>query len=157
MNDALFDMAEFSLPHKEQDNSPTSIGTMAEIKFLNECAQRGITCFVPIGHAQKADCVVWCPPTRPVTVQVKKAYLGPGHRTWKIQTCSTKPTCLLNPKDFGQRYTNYADGDFDILAAYIGELDCFALWRLHEISGGTSIRWDSNAGRKNNFDVIQKY
>lgn len=62
------------LPRESGNLSETChSGMISEIIFATEAAKQGFGVFFPVGHSHKADLVVWKPPARPVTVQVKKA------------------------------------------------------------------------------------
>jgi hypothetical protein len=153
LQEDFFDLSEFT-SNKEnlKGNQNCDIGTISELQFMVEAAKNGFTIFTPIGHSQKADVVVWKKPNKPISVQIKKG-LFESSGNWKISTSSKKPSCMANKGEKGSLYTNYVDGDFDVLAAHIVESGCWALWRLKDIAGQSSIRWDGSP--KNNFELLE--
>jgi hypothetical protein len=152
LQETLFDLTEYSLECDEKkgnDNART--GTLSEIMFAIEAAKNGFDVFMPIGHAQKADCIIWKSPAKPISVQVKRAG-SKSINSYQISTSSKKPSCAANPNDRGSLYTNYHEGDFDVLAAHIAQQNCWALYRLKDICGQSSIRW--NGSPRNNFELL---
>ena len=137
--------------------SPTcNTGTLAEMIVATEAMKRGYSVFFPVGHAHKADLILWRPPFSPVTVQVKKATWQKGG-AFKFMIGSGKPSCAVSEKDYGLRYTPYKKGDFDVICAYIQERDDFVFYRLNEIAGKSSIRWrPDNGQRVNNWEDIEE-
>lgn len=147
---SLFDESPYIVYSKKEGNSNCDIGTFCEINFMSEAVKNGFVVFTPIGHSQKADLIVWKKPNRPISVQVKKGVLRESG-TWQISTSSKKPSCLNSNKE-SSLHTNYVEGDFDVLAAHIVEQNCWALWRLKDISGKSGITWDGSP--KNNFELL---
>ena len=61
--------------------------------------------------------------------------------SWKFIAGSGKPSCATNPKDYGKRYTRYQRGEFDALAMWVQEKECFVFWTLNElVERGSSLR-----------------
>lgn len=145
------------LPRESGNLSETChSGMMSEMIFATEAAKQGFGVFFPVGHSQKADLVVWKPPARPVTVQVKKATWQKGG-AFKFMVGSGKPSCAANPNDYGKRYTPYQKGDFDVLCAHIAEHDTFAFYNLEDLAGKSSHRWRAGIGqRENNWDIFKR-
>jgi hypothetical protein len=131
-------------------------GSIAEAEFLVRAQRNGWHCYVPFGHATKADVIVFRPFGRPVTVQIKKGvYQDRGSGSWKIMAGAGKPSCAVNPKDYGKRYTLYQRGEFDVLAMWVQEKECFVFWTLDELveRGVSCVRW--YAGNAcNNWQVL---
>lgn len=69
---------------------------------------------------------------------------------------SGRPSCAANPKDFGLRYRKYEKGDFDVLAAYILERDVFAFYKLSDVHGLSSTRWDISK-RSDNWEIFDEF
>jgi len=129
-------------------------GLIAEMLLATEAASRGFCVFFPIGHSQKADLVIWRPPSSPITIQVKKATFQDSG-SYKFMIGSGKPSCAGNSKDYGLRYTRYEKGDFDVLCAYILERNSFVFYYLDEIVGQSSMRWNPDGRqRENNWDIF---
>jgi hypothetical protein len=142
----LFDVGEFELPPDVSEDTPRNCesGSIAEAEFLVRAQRNGWHCYVPFGHATKADVIVFRPFGRPVTVQIKKGvFQGKGNGSWKIMAGSGKPSCAANPKDYGKRYTLYQRGEFDVLAMWVQEKECFVFWTLDELveRNVSCVRW----------------
>jgi len=151
LQESLFDDSIYIVDNRPNLNSNNSVGTISEIEFMSMAARNGFVVFVPIGHNQKADLVIWKKPNRPISVQVKKAVLRESG-TWQVSTSSKKPSCFTNKNNSDSLHTNYIEGDFDVLAAYILERNCWALWRLKDIVGSSGITWDGSP--INNFELL---
>jgi hypothetical protein len=152
LQDDFLDLCESAVNKSDLETaSHCDIGTISELEFIVEAAKSGFTIFTPIGHSQKADVIVWKKPNKPITIQIKKGFLEDSGN-YRISTSSKKPSCMANKGDKGNLYTNYIEGDFDVLAAHIVEHKCWALWRLRDIAGQSSIRWYGSP--KNNFDLL---
>lgn len=130
-------------------NDSCRIGLLAEIKFCEKAIQAGYDTFIPLGHSQKIDLIICKPSERPISIQIKKARQVSPDR-WRICTKSGNKYSANK----GVTYCKYKAGDFDVLAAYIAELDQWSLWWLDEVDGKSSIRWNPANGRKNNFDIL---
>lgn len=150
----LFDLDEFTVEERDQRRSSTcDAGTIAEMFVATEAAKNGFSVFFPIGHSQKADLIIWKPPIRPLTVQVKKATMQ-SCGSYKFMLGSGKPSCAANPKDFGLRYTKYSENDFDLLCAVIVERNSVLVYDLKSIAGKSTMRWSpSNGIMENNWDI----
>ncbi len=145
--DALFDDGEKS-------PSSCNIGLGAEVAFASKAISMGFTVFMPFGHSQKADLVIWKPPSRAITVQVKKATYQKDGGNFKFMIGSGKPSCASNPLDYGLRYTPYQRGDFDVMAVYMAERQSFVIYKLEDIVGKSSMRWTAGRNSENNWDVL---
>jgi hypothetical protein len=153
LQEDFFDLSEFTRNEENsKGNQNCDIGTISELQFMVEAAKNGFTIFTPIGHSQKADIVIWKKPKKPITIQVKKAVFKKGF-SWQISTSSKKSSSQFNPNIINSLYVNYIAGDFDILAAHITEHNCWALYRLIDICGKSSIGW--NGSPKNNFELLE--
>jgi hypothetical protein len=151
LQETLFDLTEYSLEYDEKKgNDHARIGTLSEIMFMSQAASHGFHIFMPIGHAQKADCIIWKPPAKSITVQIKKGVFRSN--IWEISTSAKRRSCAANLNDKGSLYTNYNEGNFDILAGHITEQNCWALYRLKDICGRSSISWKGSP--RNNFELL---
>lgn len=153
----LFDMTEIEvMPEQSSMSTTCKSGMLAEMIFAIEAAKRGFTVFFPIGHSQKADLIIWKPPARPISVQIKKATYQKESGSWKFMVGSGKPSCAANPNNYGLRYTAYKKGDFDILCAYVEERGDFLFYTLCEIAGCSSRRWHPSSGfSANNWELLE--
>ena len=129
-------------------NDNCRLGVVTEMLFATEMLQRGYDVFSPLGHSQKADLIIHKPPFKAKAIQVKKGTYK-SSVTWQISTSTKKRTASE-----GSVYTNYKIGDFDILAAFISELNCWALWRIEEIAGKSSVTWNKFETHRNNFYLL---
>ena len=156
----LFDVQQYETLPDVADDSPRNCesGSIAEAEFLVRAQRNGWHCYVPLGHATKADVIVFRPFGRPVTVQIKKGvYQDKGSGSWKFIAGSGKPSCATNPKDYGKRYTRYQRGEFDVLAMWVQEKECFVFWTLNELveRGSSCVYW--YAGNAcNNWQLVDQ-
>lgn len=159
MTAALFDLAEYDAPREQSDVLQTcDTGSIAELEFLPRAKRNGWHVYSPHGHSTPADVILFRPPAKPVSVQIKKGVFQKEQGKWKIMVGSGKPSCASNPKDYGARYTRYQRGDFDVLAMYINEHDCFAFWPLSDLveSGLSAISWRVG-DRCDNWEIFNSF
>ena len=163
MIDELFNLEEYTV--KRISNGSISetcnVGAFAELKLCCAAIERGFEVFTPMSHSTKTDIILMLPQSNPIRIQVKKAtFQKPSSANqsdaWKFMIGTGRPSCAANPSDYGLRYKKYIDGDFDLLAAYILERDIFAFYKLEEISGASSMRWDLTK-RSNNWEIMEEY
>lgn len=121
-------------------------GQFAEMQVAVKALKNGYSVFFPFGHSHKADLVVFKPPQRPITIQVKKATYQKAGDAFKFMVGSGKPSCAANPKNYGLRHTPYKKGDFDVLCAFIEELDKVVFYSLEDLCGATSKQWRPGNG-----------
>jgi hypothetical protein len=156
----LFAVDEFQSSPDVDEDAPRNCeaGSIAEAEFLVRAQRNGWHCYIPFGHATTADVILFRPFGRPVTVQIKKGvYQDKGSGSWKIMVGAGKPSCAVNPKDYGKRYRVYQRGEFDVLAMWVQEKECLVFWTLNElVERGTScVRW--YAGNAcNNWQVVDE-
>lgn len=156
----LFDVGEFESSPDVSDDAPRNCesGSIAEAEFLVRAQRNGWHCYIPFGHATTADVILFRPFGRPVTVQIKKGvYQDRGSGSWKIMAGAGKPSCAVNPKDYGKRYRVYQRGEFDVLAMWVQEKECLVFWTLNELieRGVSCVRW--YAGNAcNNWQVVDE-
>lgn len=111
-------------------------GTHAELLFCAEAGARGWQVLIPMGHSSTVDVWIFRPPGRPVSVQVKRAYAD-----------RDGDYGVTLARGYDDRKT-YREGDFDILAAYLPELNDFVLWRFSEINDRKKIRYSPKRHRQ---------
>ena len=134
MTAALFDLTEYDVPREGSDAMERcDTGSIAELEFLPRAKRNGWHVYSPHGHSTPADVILFRPPSKPVSIQIKKGVWQKEQSKWKIMVGSGKPSCAANPKDYGTRYTRYQRGDFDVLAMYVDERDLFVFWSLDEL------------------------
>jgi hypothetical protein len=121
-------------------------GAYAEMLFCAQAGYRGWEVYMPIGHAQTADVCIFKPPVRPVTVQVKMATWEDSHQSYSVASSRGKKVKVA-----------YALGDFDILAAWLPDLEEFVLWRFDEICDRKRIRYSPKRHRQpNNWQLLEE-
>jgi hypothetical protein len=156
----LFDVGEFESSPDVSDDAPRNCesGSIAEAEFLVRAQRNGWHCYIPFGHATTADVILFRPFGRPVTVQIKKGvYQDRGSGSWKIMAGAGKPSCAVNPKDYGKRYRVYQRGEFDVLAMWVQEKECLVFWTLNELieRGVSCVRWYTG-NACNNWQVVDE-
>lgn len=156
----LFDVQQYETLPDAVDDAPRNCesGSIAEAEFLTRAQRHGWHCYVPFGHATTADMIVYRPFGRPLTIQVKKGvYQDKGSGSWKVMVGAGKPSCAANPKDYGKRYRMYQRGEFDVLAMWVQEKECFVFWTLDSLveRSVSCTRW--YAGEScNNWSVLDE-
>lgn len=120
------------------DLSACRKGEIAEQLFSAAAMVHDFDVFTPIGHAQTADLCIMRPGCRPLSVQVKTGYLendrGDSYSVNVGRGTTTKVA--------------YQPGDFDVLAAYLPELNQFVLWTLEDLQGRKKLRYSPSRHRK---------
>ena len=97
-------------------------GAHAELLFCAEAGARGYTIFTPLVGSPKADVCLKMGSGPYIGIQVKRACLNRQYEgRYKVNTSS---------RSSGR----YNAGDFDVLAAYLPDINEFVFWRLEEIS-----------------------
>ena len=99
----------------------TEKGAHAELLFCAEAGARGYTIFTPLVGSPKADVCLKMGQGPYVGIQVKRA-------------CTSTQRAGLYKINTSSRAKKYSTGDFDILAAYLPDLNVFVFWRLEEIA-----------------------
>jgi hypothetical protein len=159
MTRPLFDLDQYTVV---PDESPTSqscdVGLVAELEFLPRARRNGWHVYSPHGHATPADVILFRPPHRPISVQIKKGTYQRDAGKWKAIVGSGKPSCAANPNDYGKRFTAYSRGDFDVLAMYVEEHDVFVFWTLDELLDRalTTIQWRAE-GKSDNWEIFDSF
>lgn len=119
-------------------------GDCSEAKFLSEAVTRGWRVYVPIGHAHAADIVIHRPPFRPVCVQVKTATYCSKRDSYGVMTSRGK-----------KNKVPYIQGDFEIIAAWLPQLEQFVFWRFDEIADRKKINYTPRLHRQpDNWDLL---
>lgn len=97
-------------------------GAHAELLFCAEAGARGYTIFTPLVGSPKADVCLKMGQGPYIGIQVKRACLNTQYDgRYKVNTCS---------RSSGR----YSKGDFDVLAAYLPDINEFVFWRIEEIA-----------------------
>lgn len=121
-------------------------GAYAEMLFCAQVGYRGWEVYMPIGHAQTADVCIFKPPGRAITVQVKSASWDAAQQSYGVNSSRGKSSKIA-----------YAAGDFDILAAWLPDLEEFVLWRFDEICDRKRIRYSPKRHRApGNWQLLEE-
>ena len=126
-----------------QQTEPSSCakGDMAEMLFAAGAIIRDWEIYMPFGHAQTTDVCLLKPFTTPIKVQVKTAWWDAAYESYAV---------------FSRKGSQaYKDGDFDVLAAYLPDINQFVLWSFADISGRQKIRYSPERHRKpSNWELL---
>jgi hypothetical protein len=121
-------------------------GTHAELLFCAEVTSRGLQVLIPIGPTGSTVDVWIVVNSRPVSVQVKRAWITKGGR-YSVRA-ARRGTKKIPEKV-------YKAGDFDILAAYLPDRNQFVLWRFDEIKQRKKISYTPRLHRQpDNWDLL---
>ncbi len=118
-------------------------GDMAEMLFVAGAIVHDWEIYMPFGHAQTTDVCLLRPYTAPIKVQVKTAWWDASHQSYAVFVRR------------GAQAQTYAQGDFDVLAAYLSDINQFVLWSFADISGRQKIRYSPERHRKpSNWELL---
>ncbi len=119
-------------------------GEISETLFIAGAMVHDWEIFTPFGHAQTTDVMLTRSGVRPIGVQVKTATLDRGAYHVSVKRATG-----------GQKARPYEIHDFDVLAAYLPDLNQFVFWTFDDISNRVSVRYDPNKHRKpGNWDLL---
>ena len=118
-------------------------GEIAEALFAASAMVMDFEVFTPKGHSQTADLCLVRSGCRPMTVQDKTAYFDGIRGDYSV--------------NLGRGLTKeaYRTGDFDVLAAYLPDLNQFVLWTLEDLKGRKKLRYSPERHRKpSNWELL---
>jgi hypothetical protein len=123
-------------------------GAVSELLFCAQAGMRGWSVFTPVGHAHTVDVCLVKPGGRPIGVQVKTAAIARRYphaaADYHIQS-----GCGRSGK------TPYGTGAFDVLAAWLPDIEEFAFWTLADIACRKTIRYSPKRHRApGNWDLL---
>lgn len=122
-------------------------GAVSELLFCAQAGMRGWSVFTPLGHAHTVDVCLVRPGVRPIGVQVKTAAVT-RDQEYHLQTSRGKGGSLAGK-------TAYVKGDFDVLAAWLPDIEEFVLWTLEDLSGRMTVRYSPKRHRQpGNWDLL---
>lgn len=126
----------------QTETSACRKGDMAEMLFAAGAIVHDWEIYMPFGHAQTTDVCLLKPRTTPIKVQVKTAWWDASHQSYSV----------FATKGSKQAYEN---GDFDVLAAYLSDINQFVFWSFDDISGRLKIRYSPERHRKpSNWELL---
>lgn len=126
-------------------------GTHAELLFCAEATSRKFNVLIPMGPTS-STVDVWVAPAagRPISVQVKRAWVDHKRNLYLVKV-SRRGTL----KKKGSRYKT---GDFDILAAYLPDVNQFVLWKFKEIRKRSKISYTPRLHRQpGNWELLEQF
>lgn len=119
-------------------------GAHTELLFCAEAGARGYTIFMPLVGSPRADLCLKMGQGPYIGIQVKLACINtqrPG--LYKVNTSPMK--------------NKYSPGDFDILAAYLPDLNAFVFWHLDEIAQYGQISYSPSKHRDpDNWELLDE-
>ena len=117
-------------------------GDLAEMLFVAGAIVHDWEIYMPFGHAQTTDVCLLKPWTTPIKVQVKTAWWDAQHQSYAVFVRRTHMQA-------------YARGDFDVLAAYLPNINQFVLWSFEDVKKRQKIRYSPERHRKpNNWELL---
>ena len=117
-------------------------GAVSELLFCAQAGMRGWSVFTPVGHAHAVDVCLVKPGKRPIGIQVKTARADRGE--YHMNCARGKKT-----------KTPYEAGEFDILAAWLPDIEEFVFWTLPDIASRLTIRYSPKRHRQpGNWDLL---
>lgn len=120
-------------------------GTHAELLFCAEVTARGLQVLIPMGATSSTVDVWIVANSRPVSVQVKRAWISNNRYQVKVARRGTKQ----------KPQVGYKIGDFDILAAFLPDIGKFVLWRFDEIRKRKKISYTPRLHRQpDNWELL---
>ncbi len=120
-------------------------GEIAEALFAASAMVMDFEVFTPKGHSQTADLCIVKSGQRPLMVQVKTAYFDGIRGDYSV--------------NLGRGLTKeaYRTGDFDVLAAYLPDLNQFVLWTLEDLKGRKKLRYSPERHRRpSNWELLDE-
>ena len=126
-------------------------GTHAELLFCAEATSRKFNVLIPMGPTS-STVDVWVAPAagRPISVQVKRAWLDPKRRIYLVKV-SRRGTRM-------KKGLKYKAGDFDILAAYLPDVNQFVFWKFGEIKKRSKISYTPRIHRQpDNWELLEQF
>jgi hypothetical protein len=119
-------------------------GEISETLFIAGAMVQDWEIFTPFGHAQTADVMLTRANVRPIAVQVKTATIDRGAYHVSVKRATG-----------GLKARPYQVHDFDVLAAYLPDLNQFVFWTFDDICSRVTVRYDPSRHRKpGNWDLL---
>jgi len=148
---------DYAVP-KRTGKQACDLGAVAELEFLTQAKRRGWNVYVPIGHATPADAIIFRPPARPISVQVKKGMSRGSGRGWKAMVGSGLSKRAIKHSLHFSKFRRYESNSFDVMAMYIAEENLFIFWTLAELlqRGKTWAIW-TTIKPSNNWEIFDRF
>ena len=125
------------------------IGDNSESEFTYLAAKRGWWVFTPVtgAHDRPADVILFRR-FRPVAVQIKTAHIyADRENAYGIPSCQ------------GNQKVSYTKGSFDVLAAWLPDVQDFVFFTFEEINGRKKIYYSPRTQEKRpgNWEVLEQF
>jgi hypothetical protein len=118
-------------------------GALSELLFCAQAGMRGWSVFTPVGHAHCVDVCLIKPGTRPIGIQVKTAGMNRPEE-YQLQVGRGR-----------SGKSAYEVGSFDVLAAWLPDVEQFVFWTIPDIAGRVTIRYSPKRHRQpGNWDLL---
>ena len=155
----LFEMPEAQSATTSTTSGIGHDGSFEESAFVMHARRRDYSVFLPFGHSQKADVIIWKPPFRPITIQVKRGFINSGSGGYCCHVSSKRSakdhrSALANGRNI-DRLKRYRAGDFDILAMFHPPTEGFYFWKLADVFHKKTVTMPL-AGQLNNWHAIEE-
>ena len=154
----LFEMPDQQSSTTSPADTKIHDGSFEESIFVSHAARRDFVVFLPFGHAQKADVVIWKPPYRPITVQVKRGRMA-NPTAWTCHVSSARGGNAKRSRRMAglpvEACRPYREGDFDILAMFHPPTEGFYFWNLRDVCHQRGVAIPQTA-QLNNWHVIEQ-
>ena len=126
-------------------------GTHAELLFCAEATARQFNVLIPMGPTSSTvDVWIVTAAGRPISVQVKRAWVDVKRRLYQVK--------VSRRGSRKKKGVKYKVGDFDILAAYLPDVNQFVLWRFDEIRKRSKISYTPRRHRQpGNWDLLEAF
>lgn len=149
------DESDFERP-KRTGKTACDLGTVAELDFMLQAKRRGWNVYAPIGHSTPADAIIFRPPFRPISVQIKKGMSRGAGRGFKAMVGSGRSMRAMKHTFHFSRFRFYEANSFDVMAMYIEDHGAFVFWTLKELleRGKAWAIWTEKQPR-DNWDIFQ--
>lgn len=118
-------------------------GDLAEMLLMAAAIANDFEVFTPHGHAQAADLCLVRPGCRPLLVQVKTAEIRRNIYSINVS------------RGTGSKVA-YSEGDFDVLAAYLPDINQFVFWTIPDLRGRKRLSYSPRLHRQpGNWQLLE--
>jgi len=126
-------------------------GSHAELLFCAAATERGFNILVPMtGTSSTVDVWLVNIAKRPISVQVKRAWHDANRNSYGLKILRGG----INARGLPDT-SSYQAGDFDVLAAYLPNLDKFVLWKFEELGDRQKISYSPRLHRQpDNWELL---
>lgn len=122
-------------------------GSFSEAVFACEAIKRGWYVYTTnIGHNEPADAIIFRPPGRPITIQIKTASLRKDRKNaYNLRT----------GRGCNHHKYPYRKGDFDVMAAWLPDKEEFVFFPFDDLRGRLQVTYCTGCLRQpGNWEVL---